>query len=214
MTNSFDSSPDGSSPSGNAKTAQEKKARIRVESTMYVLEEVQPLPVPVAALVLKKIYPDFRSCPLKEIRRDLVPVSEPIRKKSLEAIEQAGSKPEAKREDNVELSVYRNTRLNEGFMIVVEKGPCPALDALIVQYTAGMETLLRLQEQEEDKPVQAMRTLWVFPQAHFTRTFDLTDMDYARKHLDLSSYKLAQEIFNRFSLKVIALNPDDFQGLA
>lgn len=88
-----------------------------------------------------------------------MPVSEPIRKKSLEAIEQAGSKPEAKREDNVELSVYRNTRLNEGFMIVVEKGSCPALDELIVQYTAGMETLLRLQEQEEDKPVQAMRTL-------------------------------------------------------
>ena len=82
MTNSFDSSPDGSSPSGNAKTAQEKKARIRVESTMYVLEEGQPLPVPVAALVLKKIYPDFRSCPLKEIRRDLVPVSEPIRKRA------------------------------------------------------------------------------------------------------------------------------------
>lgn len=35
-------------------------------------------------------------------------------------------------------------------------------------------------------------------------------MDYARKHLDPSSYKLAQE----FSLKVITLNPDDFQGLA
>lgn len=210
MTNSFDSSPDGSSPSGNAKTAQEKKARIRVESTMYVLEEVQPLPVPVAALVLKKNLSGFSILPAKRDppRPGAGERADP--EKSLEAIEQAGSKPEAKREDNVELSVYRNTRLNEGFMIVVEKGSCPALDELIVQYTAGMETLLRLQEQEEDKPVQAMRTLWVFPQAHFTRTFDLTDMDYARKHLDPSSYKLAQE----FSLKVITLNPDDFQGLA